>query len=70
MGRSSRKLRGLAALLLLAAVGLAVSACGGVTTTPDSNPPTGTYTVTVSGQDSAGSITATPVTFTFVITGS
>jgi subtilase family serine protease len=70
MGRSSRKLRGLAALLLLAAVGLAVSACGGVTTTADSNPPTGTYTITVSGQDSAGSITATPVTFTLVISGS
>jgi subtilase family serine protease len=71
MGRSSRKLRGLAGLIVLASVGLAVSACGGgVTTTPYSNPPTGTYTVTVSGQDSAGAITATPVTFTFVITGS
>jgi hypothetical protein len=71
MGRSSRKLRGLAGLIVLASVGLALSACGGgVTTTPFSNPPTGTYTVTVSGQDSAGAITATPVTFTFVISGS
>jgi subtilase family serine protease len=70
MGRNSRRLRGLAGLIVLAAVGLAVSACGGVTTTPFSNPPTGTYTITVSGQDSAGSITATPVKFTLVISGS
>jgi len=69
MGRGSRKLRGLVGLLLLAAVGLAVTACTGVVSTATSNPPTGTYTVTVSGQDSAGSITATPVTFTFVISG-
>ncbi len=69
MGRSSRKLRGLAALLLLAIVGLAVTACGGVVTTSISNPPVGSYTITVTGQDSAtSSITATK-TFTLVITG-
>jgi subtilase family serine protease len=67
LGRGSRKFRGLVGVLLLATVGLAVSACGGVTNTPYSNPPTGTYTITVSGQDSAGVITATPITFTFVI---
>jgi hypothetical protein len=69
LGRSSRKLRGLAALLLLATVGLVVSACGGVTTTATSNPPTGSYTVTVTGTDSITStITTTPpATFTFVI---
>jgi hypothetical protein len=67
MGRGSRKLRGLAGLILLAVVGLAVTACGGVVSTPDSNPPTGTYTITVTGTDSAtSSITAT-TTFTFVI---
>jgi hypothetical protein len=67
MGRGSRRLRGLAGLLLLAIVGLAATACGGVYTTPDSNPPTGSYTVTVTGQDSAtSSITAT-TSFTFVI---
>jgi hypothetical protein len=67
MGRSSRKLRGLAGLLILAIVGLVVTACGGVVTTPDSNPPTGSYTITVTGQDSAtSSITAT-TSFTFVI---
>jgi subtilase family serine protease len=67
MGRASRKLRGLAAILLLAAVGLAVTACGGVATTPFSNPPTGTYTVTVTGQDSATSTIIATTTFTFVI---
>jgi subtilase family serine protease len=68
MGRKSRKLRGLAALLLLATVGLAVSACGGgVTNTPYSNPPVGTYTVTVTGTDSATSAITQTTTFTFVI---
>jgi subtilase family serine protease len=70
MGRSSRKLRGLAGLIVLAAVGLAVTACGGVTTTPDSNPPTGTYTITVTGADSATSTITATTTFTFVISGS
>jgi hypothetical protein len=67
MGRKSRKLRGLAALLLLATVGLVVSACGGVTNTPTSNPPVGTYTVTVTGTDSATSTITATTTFTFVI---
>jgi len=67
LGRSSRKLRGLAGLILLAGVGLAVTACGSSVTDTISNPPKGTYTITLSGVDSAGSIQATPVTFTFVI---
>jgi hypothetical protein len=67
MGRASRKLRGLAAILLLAAVGLAVTACGGVVNTPFSNPPTGTYTVTVTGQDSVTATITATTTFTFVI---
>jgi hypothetical protein len=46
MGRGSRRLRGLAGLLILATVGLAVTACGGVAMTADSNPPMGTYTIT------------------------
>jgi subtilase family serine protease len=70
IGRSSRKLRGLAGLIVLAAAGLAVTACGGVTTTPDSNPPTGTYTITVTGTDSATSTITTTSTFTLVISGS
>jgi subtilase family serine protease len=67
LGRASKKLRGLAAILLLASVGLAVTACGGVVNTPFSNPPTGTYTVTVTGQDSVTSTTTATTTFTFVI---
>jgi hypothetical protein len=67
MGRGSRKLRGIAGLLILATVGLAVTACGGVTSTPDSNPPTGTYTVTVSAQDSVTTSITGSTTFTFVI---
>jgi len=67
LGRSSRKLRGLVAVLALAVAGLAVSACGGVTNTTLSNPPTGTYTITVTGQDSVTSTITSTSTFTFVI---
>ena len=67
MGRGSRRLRGLAGLLILATVGLAVTACGGVTMTPFSNPPTGTYTITVSGQDSVTSSITGSTSFTLVI---
>ena len=69
LGRGSRRLRGLAGLILLAAVGLAVTACnnnGNANTV--SNPPKGTYTITVGAVDSVNStITATNTTFTFVI---
>jgi len=70
MGRGSRKLRTLAGLILLAAVGLATTACGtGVFNNTVPNPPTGTYTITITAQDSASAnIAATPATFTFVIT--
>jgi hypothetical protein len=68
LGRSSRKFRNLACLLLMAAAGLAISACGGGSnSTTVSNPPKGSYTVTLTGQDtSTATITAT-TTFTFVI---
>jgi len=68
MGRGSRKLRGLAGLILLASVGLAVTACGSSVSTTFSNPPAGTYTVTVTGQDSASSSITASSTFTFIIT--
>ena len=70
MGRASRKLRGLAGLLLLAAVGLATTACSsGVFTNTVPNPPTGSYTITVTAQDSVNAnIVATPATFSFIIT--
>ena len=67
LGRSSRKLRGLAAILLLAAVGLVVTACGGIQNNALANPPTGSYTVTVTGQDSATSTITGTSTFTLVI---
>jgi hypothetical protein len=38
-----------------------------VTSTPDSNPPTGTYTITVSAQDSVTSTITGSTSFTFVI---
>jgi hypothetical protein len=68
MGRSSRKLRNLAAVIGLLAIGLGLSACGSSSSSITvSNPPKGTYTITVTGQDSTtASITAT-TTFTLVI---
>jgi subtilase family serine protease len=67
LGRSSRKLRGLVSILLLATAGLAVSACSGVVSTATSNPPTGTYTITVTATDSATSTITSTTTFSFVI---
>ncbi|MGA2249611.1 protease pro-enzyme activation domain-containing protein [Terracidiphilus sp.] len=69
LGRSSRKLRGLACIIALAALGLSLTACGN--SNPNdavTNPPQGTYTITFMGQDSVNAtITATsipPLTFT------
>ncbi len=67
LGRGSRKLRGLAGLILLAAVGLAVTACSSTVNNTVPNPPQGTYTVTVTGTDSVTSTIANTTTFTFVI---
>jgi subtilase family serine protease len=67
MGKASRRLRGLAALLVLAAVGLVVSACGGGTHNTLANPPIGSYTITVTGADSATSSIASKTTFTLKI---
>ncbi len=67
-GRRSRKLRGLVAVLLLATVGMAISACGSSTTgTGTSDPPKGTYTGTISAQDSVTSSITSSTTFSFVI---
>jgi len=69
LGRYSRKFRTLAGLIALLAVGLGLSACNNSNVSDIvPNPPQGTYTVTLSAQDSAdASIAATPATFTFVI---
>lgn len=66
LGRSSRKLRGLAGLLLLAGVGLAVTACNSINS-QFSNPPQGTYSLTVTGTDSVTSTITSSTTFSFVI---
>jgi hypothetical protein len=67
LGRYSRKFRATAGVIALVAVGLAISGCnsvsGGV-----SNPPKGTYTITVTGQDSSSATIPSATTkFTFVI---
>lgn len=68
LGRRSRKLRNLAALLMLVAAGLAISACGSsVSSNTVSDPPKGTYTGTITGQDSTTATITGSTTFTFVI---
>ena len=68
LGRRSRKLRGLVAVLVLATVGMMVSACGGGGgSSGPSNPPKGTYTGTISAQDTATSSITGSATFQFVI---
>jgi subtilase family serine protease len=68
MGRSSRKLRGLAAVIGLLAIGLGLSACGSSSSsTTVSDPPKGTYTINVTGQDSTTATITATTTFTLVI---
>jgi subtilase family serine protease len=69
LGRSSRKFHTVAGLIALLAVGLAVSACGGgsSSSTAPTDPPKGTYTVTVTGTDSGTSTITNTTKFTFVI---
>jgi subtilase family serine protease len=65
LGRYSRRFRSLACVVALAAVGFGLSACGGITT---NTPPAGTYTITVTGQDTASTTIPTATTsFTFTI---
>jgi len=70
LGRHSRKLRGLASIIALLALGFGLSACGGGgggSSTSVSNPPKGTYTLTFTGTDtSTTTITATQ-SFTLTI---
>jgi subtilase family serine protease len=66
LGRKRRHFRNIVGVLALLAAGFAISACGGGVAGV-SNPPKGTYTMTVNGVDTnTKSITAT-TTFTFVI---
>ena len=74
LGRRSRVFRTMTGLFALLALGLSVSACGGggsssgggsTSATPD--PPKGSYTVTILGQDSATSTITGQTTFNFTI---
>jgi hypothetical protein len=70
LGRGSRKLRNLAAVIALLAIGLAVSACGGGSSgggTTVTDPAKGTYTITVFGQDSATATITAQTTYSFTI---
>jgi hypothetical protein len=69
LGRYARKFRPAAWVLVLAAAGLALSACGGGGSSSGSvgNPPKGTYTITVTGADSTTSTITANTSFTFTI---
>jgi len=72
LGRHSRKLRGLACVIALATLGMALTACGGGNGGNGggggpANPPKGSYTGTITGTDSATASITTTATFKFVI---
>jgi len=68
LGRCSRKLRHLACVILLASMGLALTACGGgVSGSTIPNPSKGTYTITFTGQDSTTTTITAQSQFTLVI---
>jgi subtilase family serine protease len=68
LGRYSRKLRGLACVIALMSVAFGLTACGSSSgTSGPSNPPKGTYTITVQGQDSADSTISAQGSFTLTI---
>jgi hypothetical protein len=68
LARRSRKLRGLAAVVGLLAIGFGLSACGsGTVNTTVPNPPQGTYTITLTGTDSATPSITSSSSFTLTI---
>ena len=68
LGRRSQALRNLAMVLAIVAAGLAISACGSSSSsTTVSDPPKGTYTGTITGEDSTTSSITGTTTFSFVI---
>ena len=67
LGRYARRFRSAAWIVVLAAAGLAMSACSNSTTSALIDPPRGTYTVTLTGQDSVTSTNTATTTFTFTI---
>ena len=71
LGRHARKFRGMVGLVILLAVALTISSCGGGSSnsTPNapSNPPKGSYTITINGHDSVTSTIIGSTTFTLTI---
>ena len=68
LGRYSKKLRGLACVLLLGSIAFALSACGGgVSGNTIADPPKGTYTITLTGTDSTTASITAQTMFTLVI---
>jgi subtilase family serine protease len=68
LGRYARKFRSMAAVIALLAVGLAVSACGGgSSSSTTTDPPKGSYTITVTGTDSATATITGTTKFTLTI---
>ena len=72
LGRSSRKLRQLACLIVLASLGLVLSACGGGGGSSSGsskvpNPAKGTYTITFAGKDSVTPTITSTAPFQLVI---
>ena len=69
LARGSRKLRGLACITALFAVGMALTACGSGSSSSStlSNPPKGTYTITITGTDSTTSTITATTNFTLTI---
>jgi trimeric autotransporter adhesin len=70
LGRASRKLRGLACVIALAAVMFGLSACGsssGGSSGGPPDPPKGTYTITIMGQDSVDSSISATSSFKLII---
>jgi hypothetical protein len=73
LGRSSRKLRQLACLIVLASLGLVLSACGGGGgsssggSTKVPNPAKGMYTITIAGKDTTTATITNTAQFSLVI---
>ena len=70
LGRSSRKLRGLACVIALTAIAFGLSACGSTSgggSSGVSNPPKGTYTITIIGEDTTDTSISAQGNFTLTI---
>jgi subtilase family serine protease len=65
LARGSRKLRALACVIALAVIGFGVTACSTTNVAP--NPSKGTYTIQVSGQDSANAAITAQTSMTLTI---